>query len=220
MTDIAEPSHWGGGGRGEPLVVPQSLRGYRVMTVAWDGCDSEEIPDDPESFALYGLAGARWESVSLRAICGVSEAGFGNCRETERGLLPLTECTCGIYNAYTPAKVTEVYGIPLTDPREFLFVSENRGQVVMGANGFRSPHTRLLAAAPFPKTWLDHSHWWRSKRRGCGLCKQQEAVIERRKSWLKAFDGGTLQLFDAIEEMEAAFPPDDVTNLIQFKSNN
>jgi hypothetical protein len=190
MPSTTEPTDWGGGPNGQPLLVPGTLRGYRLMTIT--------IYDRSTGVLLLRGGRTDWPALEMTAEClrnrGVivtSKPIRPSCREA-----PGDTCQCGIYNSYTPD----------FEPRDritfhWIVVTANWGKIILGPYGFRAAHTRILAAAPRTRS-LDYVEPDPIGRETAFWIQQQQMLANL-----------GVPISASLADLLVAYPPDDVTGL-------
>lgn len=175
---------------GEPQLVPDGLRGYRMFTL------------DYETGALRATsANASW-AVEMTAECHRTSLGFGAWTTTFVSFggkplfdgqaveakvtheAPSKDCECGIYGWYHPDEKHLHRG-------DIFGVIEASGRVLLGDYGFRSQRARVLALAYTEDNTI----------------RQGRQAVEWGERW-------GVPVYDSHEALAEAFPPDDVTELI------
>jgi hypothetical protein len=183
---------------GETTVVPATLRGYRTWRVV--GGDS--------SIRLASTAMAYvWADPAVSATC-MQETTVGPvdqacpcvfCAEPVHAA-PANGCGCGIYGWYDPTDGR------LVDADVFGAI-EVDGRVVLATHGFRAEKARVVAIAIEPPR-LDPLLGRYLDMRG-GVSRGQLHALAQ---WCV---GQGIQVFTSREELVEAFPPHDVSGLVQ-----
>jgi hypothetical protein len=190
MASTFEADSWGGGG-GEPVLIPGTLRGYRLMSIV-------RQYGRPAVVRLRG-GWTFWESPEMRAECvrlpygpwqRHRRAGI-ECRET-----PGDDCYCGIYNGYTADFCQR-------DRPSFhwVVVTANWGKIILGPHGFRAAHTRMLAVAPR----LGNLSRWKQFHTATDTASGRQQC--------RFMAGFGVEVRSDLAALMSAYPPDDVADL-------
>ena len=183
---------WGGGEDGRPLLVPGTLRGYRLMTVV-------SLERRPAFLSLRG-GWTGWITPELTAECLAPRRGviwhaphhdLSACLDS-----PGNDCFCGIYNGYDPSFES------LDRPSfHWVAVTANWGKIILGPHGFRAAHARLLAVAPRQGS-LEHWTQFQSAADTAPWRQQHHFML-----------GFGVHVLPSLSQLVRAYPPDDASHL-------
>jgi hypothetical protein len=184
--------------QGDSTVVPSTLRGYRTWRVAGGGLGAR--------LASTAMAHV-WAQPEVTAAC-MQETAVGPvdqacpcvfCAEPLHNA-PADGCACGIYGWYDPRDsrliASDVFG-----------AIEVSGRVVLATHGFRAEKARVVAIAIEPRRYparLD-------------LVGGSEASREQLHALAQWGAAQGIPVFASQSELVAAFPPDDVSGLVEHE---
>lgn len=188
---MTAPTMW----QGPETVVPGALRGYRSFRVG--------SHEDQAALLSTGVPNA-WTSPTLTARC-LKPTPIGTVEqdcacdfcEMSKHASPQADCACGIYGWYRPDDTRIVRA-------NVLAVVEVSGRVILGTHGFRAEKVRIVALS------------FEYQRERYSLSFYDDDAPRHRlhdiARWCK--DNG-IQTFATNAEMIEAYPPEDVSALVQ-----
>lgn len=143
---------------------------------------------------------------------------------SEEHFVPKKSCSCGFYGYYTPDRIDQVGG----NGTEWTAVAvvEAYGNIILGTKGFRSEKMKALAVVLPPELrQISHRDFQAAtsipfdttknisdQSIVCGLVLRDPGLV-----WKRVVASYGLVEFPSVDELVAAYPPQDVSNLFPEK---